>query len=118
MFDDGRLPGNCGVMKIDTDGYDLFVLMGAKRFLMQARPIIFGEFAAHCLKWHGQSIHDVQVFLATQDYELYTRREGWSFAPLRDGEHFVMDALCVPREKRDRVLWCLPQGYDTNTLTL
>lgn len=104
----GRIPRHCGLVKIDTDGYDLFALMGAKKFLAEARPLIFGEFHAHCLNWHRQTLRDVQDFLAPLGYEVYTRREGWSFrAPAPGDPPFVQDALCVPREKTDQVRGCL-----------
>jgi FkbM family methyltransferase len=107
LVTDGKLPRNCGLIKIDTDGYDLFALMGAKSLIERARPIIYGEFMAHCLSWHGQSIDDVQAYFGSLGYRIYTRRKGWSFRALGDGVPFVQDALCVPEEKVDRVSWCI-----------
>jgi FkbM family methyltransferase len=107
LVDAGALPRRCGLMKIDTDGYDLFALMGARRFIEEARPVIYGEFMAHCLGWHGQTIGDVQAFLGPLGYKVYTRRQGWSFKALGDGAPFVQDALCVPDEKLERVRWCI-----------
>ena len=101
---DGKLPRTCGLIKVDTDGYDLFALQGAQQLLETARPLIYGEFAAHCLKWHGQTIRDVQAWLDPLGYRVYARANGWSFRPLERLEApFVMDALCVPAEKTERV---------------
>ena len=101
---DGKLPAACGLVKIDTDGYDFFILQGARQLLETARPLIYGEFAAHCLKWHGQTIRDVQAFLEPLGYRVYARAAGWNFRPLdRLESPFVMDALCVPAEKSERV---------------
>lgn len=107
LVTEGKLPGNCGLIKIDTDGYDLFALMGAKSLIEKARPIIYGEFMAHCLSWHDQSIDDVQAYFGSLGYRIYTRRQGWSFRALGDGAPYVQDALCVPEEKVDRVSWCI-----------
>lgn len=100
---EGTLPNDCGLIKLDTDGYDLFALMGARELLANARPIIYGEFSAHCLNWHGQSIQDVQAQLRPLGYQVYIRSGGWSFVPLRAESPYVQDALCVPEEKRERV---------------
>lgn len=103
----GRLPGNCGLIKIDTDGYDLFALMGARELLARARPIVYGEFMAHCLQWHGQTIHDVQAYLRPFRYKVFIRSEGWTFVPLKSDSPYVQDALCVPEEKCERASGCI-----------
>lgn len=95
------LPDGCSVMKIDTDGYDLKVVMGGVEFLQRNRPIVFGEFSAHCLAWHGQSVEDVIAFARTHGYETW-RRQGtsWRFAPFAEStDKFEQDLLLVPREK-------------------
>ena len=107
LIDGGELPKRGVIIKIDTDGYDLFVLMGAKRLLEEGRPIIFGEFHAHCMKWHGQTIDDVQAFLLPFGYHVYVRGKGWSFSLRKKGEPYVQDALCVPAEKLERLNWCI-----------
>src|SRR5262249_235519 len=53
----GEIANRCSLMKIDVDGYDFFVLLGAKQILSFSRPLIFGEFSSHCLAWHSHS-HD------------------------------------------------------------
>ncbi|MGD9781870.1 MAG: FkbM family methyltransferase [Kiritimatiellia bacterium] len=104
---EGRLPQDCGLIKIDTDGYDLFALMGARELLARARPVIYGEFMAHCLQWHGQSIHDVEAYLRPLRYRVFIRSAGWTFVPLKADSNYVQDALCIPEEKRERAAGCL-----------
>lgn len=104
---EGRLPEDCGLIKIDTDGYDLFALMGARELLARARPIVYGEFMAHCLRWHGQSIHDVEVYLRPLRYNVFIRSANWTFVPLRADSPYVQDALCIPEEKCEGASWCL-----------
>jgi FkbM family methyltransferase len=54
LMESGEIPKRCSLIKIDVDGYDLFVLQGAKQMLAFSRPIVFGEFNSHCLAWHGR----------------------------------------------------------------
>jgi FkbM family methyltransferase len=104
----GQLPPGCRVMKIDADGYDLKVLQGAKRFLTINRPVIFGEFSAHCLQWHGQSISDVVRFAIDLDYVVWRRyTDGWRFTTELDEHTFSQDLLLVPAESVRDLSWCL-----------
>ena len=99
----GTLPGNVTLIKIDTDGYDLFAMMGARELLRQQRPVVFGEFMEHCLKWHSQSIVDVDKFFRALDYEIFIRvnphSNAWRFARCQNYAQYKQDALCVPKEK-------------------
>lgn len=99
----GSIPPRCSVVKIDTDGYDLKVLQGGVAFLARERPVIFGEFAAHCLAWHGQGLPDVIAFGREHRYEVWRRLEpAWRFVPAASGDELVQDLLLVPEERRDR----------------
>lgn len=92
----------CCVVKIDTDGYDLKILQGATAFLARHRPVIFGEFAAPCLRWHGQTSADVVAFGAAYGYETWQRcTPSWTFSPAVDHAQFELDLLLVPSERRD-----------------
>ena len=95
-----ELPAGCKVIKIDTDGYDLKVLMGARAFLARERPVIYGEFAEHCLHWHEQSVADVISFAADNGYLTWQRRlRSWTFSSEVNRATYVMDLLLVPRER-------------------
>ncbi|MEO8378507.1 MAG: FkbM family methyltransferase [Acidobacteriota bacterium] len=96
---EGRVPKGCSVIKIDTDGYDLKVLQGGNRFLTDNRPVIFGEFSLHCLRWHGQSMTDILTFAKHHRYEVWRRvSPGWRFT--RDlSADFDQDLLLVPSER-------------------
>jgi FkbM family methyltransferase len=100
----------CALVKIDTDGYDLKVLEGARDFLARERPVIFGEFAAHCLSWHGQTVQDVIQFGMAHGYVVWRRLDGWRFSDAIDAAAFVQDLLLVPVESVDRFGWCLAHG--------
>ena len=102
LSESGALPGGCAVMKIDTDGYDLKVLQGGKGFIGRERPVIYGEFSAHCLRWHGQSLSDVQELAHELEYEVWSRRSpSWHFATELSQPTFEQDLLLLPRERRD-----------------
>lgn len=98
LVESGELASRSTVVKIDTDGYDLKVLQGGTRFLERDRPVIFGEFAAYCLAWHGQTIEDVVAFAREQRYETWFRTpHTWDFtreAPAKVDQ----DLLLVPAE--------------------
>jgi FkbM family methyltransferase len=102
------LPANCSLLKLDTDGYDLYALSGARRLLKSARPIVFGEFNAKCLAWHGQTVTDVSRFAGELGYLPFVKNEeGWTFNELLKPECFYQDVLLVPEEKLPLVSWCL-----------
>lgn len=110
-LDELDLPTNCGVVKIDTDGYDLKVLEGAVAFLRRSRPVIFGEFAAHCMNWHGQSLKDVAQLCDSIEYQVWMRLAGsYTFTDRLDHGHFVQDLLLVPREQSASYAWCLERA--------
>jgi FkbM family methyltransferase len=103
-LDDIDLPRGCGAIKIDTDGYDFKVLQGAEAFLARERPIIFGEFSAHCMRWHGQTVSDVQRFCETINYRLFSKiANEMHFVRDFPVETFNQDLLLVPEEKLNRV---------------
>jgi FkbM family methyltransferase len=103
-----RLHPDCRVMKIDADGYDLKVLQGATRFLTISRPVIFGEFSAHCLRWHHQSLSDVARFATNLGYVVWRRNPvGWGFTTELDESSFSQDLLLVPNENAHSLSWCL-----------
>jgi FkbM family methyltransferase len=95
----GEVPDGCSVIKIDTDGYDLKVLQGGPQFLARNRPVIFGEFSAHCLRWHNQSVTDVAAFAQAHGFEVWQRAvPSWRFRRWEPGVAFEQDLLLVPHE--------------------
>jgi FkbM family methyltransferase len=104
----GRMPSGCAVMKIDVDGYDLKVLQGAETFLNRERPVVFGEFSAHCLRWHGQSLNDINEFARERDYCVWQRLpNSWAFSSSSSVTAYIQDLLLVPSEKVRSFEWCL-----------
>ena len=99
--------GWCSVIKIDADGYDLKVLQGAGELLARERPVVYGEFSAHCLRWHGQSLASVVEFASARNYVVWKRMHPrWQFTS-ELGDDFKQDLLLVPREWVASFDWCL-----------
>lgn len=102
------LPTGCSVVKIDTDGYDLKVLQGGRGFVGTERPVVFGEFLAHCMRWHHQGLAEVVSHCDSLGYAVWQRLPGgWSFTRGVDERVYEQDLLLVPREKEGRFEWCL-----------
>jgi FkbM family methyltransferase len=98
-------------IKIDTDGYDLFVLRGAHRLMTEDRPIVLAEAARHCMNWHGVCIDDIATFAISRGYELWSKQaKTIRFEVWRPGNPFETDALLVPREKTERLAHLLVQS--------
>lgn len=105
LINTGVLADQCCLMKIDLDGYDLKALQGANSLLSLSRPVIFGEFSAHCLKWHGQTHQHVENHIRAFDYEVFYRnKDSWHFSRSckQDG-----DLLILPMERLSDFTWCI-----------
>lgn len=98
---EGQLPRPVTVVKLDTDGYDLEILRGARTLLAEDRPIVFAELNAVCLGWHGQTLGDAVRFLEALGYETWpaTTRRPLHFRAYRPDDGYQMDCLLVPRER-------------------
>lgn len=108
LMDSGELAQNCSLVKIDTDGYDLFILKGAKLLLTESRPLIYGEFSAHCLGWHGQTVIDVIEYMKSFKYCVYSKKLNvYQFESNIDVNSYTSDLLLVPEEKAAQLAWCI-----------
>jgi FkbM family methyltransferase len=102
MIEEGLLPGDISLIKIDTDGYDFEVLKGAVRLLNNERPLVLAELSEYCLNWHGYGIREVASYLNRSDYDV------WPFVsfgpPARLMSHidddYQINCLLVPQERR------------------
>lgn len=102
------LPNNCSLVKIDLDGYDLKALEGASSLLTVSRPVIYGEFSAHCMNWHGQKHQDVEEYMTQFNYAVfYKHTDNWMFSNSPQGDG---DLLLLPLETVSEFAWCLNQA--------
>ena len=108
LMESGELTQDCSLVKIDTDGYDLFIMKGARLLLTKSRPIIFGEFSAHCLGWHGQTVINVIEHMNNFKYYVYSKRSNeFKFEGNIDVNSYITDLLLVPEEKVNQLAWCI-----------
>lgn len=86
-----------GLLKIDTDGFDLRVLRGAARLLAEAAPVVFVEWSPRHWETHGGSApRDVFPLLRAAGYGTlaYYDNEGWLVGAERTAEPRLGEALC------------------------
>ncbi|MDZ4814527.1 MAG: FkbM family methyltransferase [Pseudomonadota bacterium] len=103
----GKIGPDCTVIKIDTDGYDLKVVQGGAALLASGRPIVYGEFSAHCMQWHHQTIDDVRRFAEKLNYALLFRQDSrMRFSDLPPVAGYSQDVLLVPNELKSELAWC------------
>ena len=56
------------IIKIDVDGYDYKVLLGALETLKRFKPTLFVELSEVCLNQQGDSVSDIYNFLNHLNY--------------------------------------------------
>jgi FkbM family methyltransferase len=91
--------GNVDIIKIDVEGFELFVLMGSVWTISRDRPIIQTELIDSHLKRSSCTAQEIQSFLHSMSY-VRTLRDG----RVIPGEHYVKirnagDSFWVPSEK-------------------
>lgn len=58
------------VIKIDTEGHELFVLQGAERLIKTNRPVIFAEYTDQNTHQYGYSCEEIKKFLENLNYRV------------------------------------------------
>jgi FkbM family methyltransferase len=86
------------VIKIDTEGSELFVLKGARAVLARRRPLIFLSVHPSHLRSLGQSTEEVVALLSELGYEI-NDKSGGTVTSLGSGEY-----ICVPMNPRQTPL--------------
>ncbi len=61
-----------GVVKIDTEGAELWVLQGGEKFISETKPIIYLEIEPKNLAVYPYTREDILKWFNTHQYELYT----------------------------------------------
>jgi FkbM family methyltransferase len=92
-LDDLELLSNFNFLKLDVQGYELFVLEGGINVIRKFMPYIFIEVEPHQLdKFHKQEI-DIFNFLKNIGYEVYNINN-----------EYPCDHICCPPDKSNAVL--------------
>lgn len=59
---------NLKLLKIDTDGYDLKVLQGARKMVLKHKPVLYFEMFEEMLNKNGNSVKQTLEFLSKNEY--------------------------------------------------
>ena len=62
-------------IKIDVEGYDYRVLLGAEKYLMIVRPLMFLEVHRDLLNMYNNVAQNIWDFLTEKKYDIYTLKE-------------------------------------------
>ncbi|MET3762700.1 FkbM family methyltransferase [Sphingomonas sp. UYEF23] len=110
-----RLRGDV-VIKIDVEGHDHKVLLGADSTIKKYRPVIIYESMMGASKEGSLA---AAIFLRDREYIFFEIHEN-AFVPVDEmgrQESFLMDYLAVPRSKADRILSRIKKGMPVRPLT-
>jgi hypothetical protein len=92
------------LIKIDVDGYDYRVLLGAQKAIKKFKPVVMIELAEFTLKSAGDSIQNILDFFLERDYDGFYIIDG---SRIRDFNEVIarsqngnshIDAYFVPKK--------------------
>lgn len=85
------------VMKIDVEGFEIFVLQGARNLIAKWRPILFVELAEVNLRQHGYTALALVEFIEQLDYDV---RDARTMQPTdKRKTDYHTDIICFPQNK-------------------
>ncbi|GAA4318171.1 FkbM family methyltransferase [Compostibacter hankyongensis] len=84
------------LIKIDVEGFELFVLRGGEATLRRFRPRLFIELVDDNLKAHGFRARDIIAFLTPYGYQIRSAQTGAAITADTDLDHCQFDIWCVP----------------------
>ena len=95
-FDD--VAGECGlqrldVMKIDVEGAELMVLLGAETYIRRFRPVIITEMSETNFQRAGYTSKNLMNYLSRLEYDIQVLDSRGGRLPLQ------CDAICTPRSR-------------------
>ncbi len=104
-FDDLLPDAPVNVMKIDTEGAELMVLLGAAAAIARFRPLVMLEIVPTLLQKVSQALpEDLHSFFRKQDYRAFVFDDSGELFPLRELDlptRADANAVFVPEENRD-----------------
>jgi FkbM family methyltransferase len=84
------------LIKIDTEGYEAKVIMGAKKSLASFRPSLLLEYNKAHWQRAGHTLEDVKSLLTDLGYELYFARRSGIIVKVKDSLPPAANILAVP----------------------
>ena len=87
------------ILKIDVEGAETAVLLGAKAALGRFRPIILVEAQDASLRQAGSSVSELLGLLRAQDYEIKVFGPSGIPEPITGDQVIGLNLLCLPRRE-------------------
>lgn len=92
-------------IKIDVQGYESFVVDGAKETIKNSRPYLFVEFEDHLLQPNGSSEEKLKMQIKELNYVVKPFQEG---VPYQSYSGKCLDYVCIPNEKYNEFKHIIP----------
>jgi len=96
---------NVVFIKIDVQGYESYVIDGAKETIKKHRPYLFVEFEDHLLKEQGTSDNELKAKIEALDYIVLPFQEG---VPYQTESGKCLDYVAIPTEKFEEFNHIIP----------
>jgi hypothetical protein len=95
---------NLSIIKIDVQGFEKEVLLGAKETIMRNRPLIYIEVEPDQLEYYGET--EDSIFNLLKEYNYFTKRfnEG---VPFFSTNGKCLDFVCIPNEYYQNRNWII-----------
>lgn len=87
---------NVSFIKMDVQGYEPFVIEGAKETINKHRPYLFVEFEDHMLIPNGSSDEKLKAQIEALGYEVKQFQDG---IPYQTKSGKCLDCVCIPLER-------------------
>lgn len=87
------------LIKIDVEGFEGYVLLGAREALRKFRPVLFMEFSDGHLRAAGHEPRWIIETLATLGYRVYHAEHGQELSAEDDFRGCHFDVICRPGQK-------------------
>jgi FkbM family methyltransferase len=91
----------CDFIKMDIEGFEVFLLNGASKFISKHRPIMYGEFSELYMCKYDLNFNEIWNFCIKFDYKMYHQPNRFQniifFEVVNDSKHYE-DLLLIPIE--------------------
>ncbi len=84
------------LIKVDTEGFELFIVKGAENTLRKLRPTLFMEVSENLLQRAGTSGSQLIALLESLKYRCSHAETGETITPQYDFSHRHFDVICRP----------------------
>lgn len=93
---------NVSVLKIDVQGYEKQVLLGAKETILKNKPIIFLEVESDQLELYGENDNSVFEIILSYDYVFARLNDGMSY---QTNSGLCLDFVAIPKDRVNEREW-------------